>query len=249
MRQIGHHDIGAGIAQRLRVPAAIDADDAAESAGAPGLDAGDRVLHDDGTRRFRPEAPCRLQKSIRRRLALELEAGDVRPVHSRVEQLRDTRRLEHRRAVVAGGHDGGLDLLRPEFAHQRDRRFIGLDAVLLQVLQEIPVLQIAQRVHALHVGAVFGCAQRQFDPARLEEGCHAVVARLAVDVARVVGVDIKGDERFARLGGALLEKTVEQLFPGRGMHARRLGQHPVEIEQNRVVVPRGECDDDFHIAS
>ena len=160
LRHIGHHDIGAGIAQRLRVPAAIDADDAAESASAPGLDAGDRVLHDDGTRRFCPDAPCRLQKSIRRRLALELEAGDVRPVHSRVEQLRDTRCLEHRRAVVAGGHDGGLDPLRPEFAHQRDRGFIGLDAVLLQVLQEIPVLQIAQRAHALHVGTVFGCTQR-----------------------------------------------------------------------------------------
>ena len=37
LRQIGHHDIGAGLAQRLRVPAAIDADDAAESAGAPRL--------------------------------------------------------------------------------------------------------------------------------------------------------------------------------------------------------------------
>lgn len=117
MRQIGHHDIGTGFAQRLRVSAAIDADNAAESAGAPGADADDRVLHDHRTRRFRPDAPRRLQESIRGRLAFELEASDVLPVHSRVEQLRDTRCLEHRRAVVAGGHDGGLDLLGPEFAH------------------------------------------------------------------------------------------------------------------------------------
>ncbi len=87
LRQIGHHDIGADIAQRLRVPAAIDADDAAESTGAPGLDAGDRVLHDDGTRRFCPNATRRLYISIRCWLALEHEAGDVHPVHSRVEQL------------------------------------------------------------------------------------------------------------------------------------------------------------------
>ena len=164
-------------------------------------------------------------------------------VHPRVEQLRDARRLEHRRAVVAGGHDRGLDLLRPQRAHQRDRRFIDLDAALLQVLQEILVLQIAQRVHALRVGTVVGRAERQFDPARLEKGCHAVVARLAVDVAPVVGVDVEGDEGFARLGGALLEKLVEQLFPGRGMHARGPGQHPVEVEQNRVVVARRDGDD------
>ena len=52
--RLGHHDIGAGLAQRLRLPAVIDADDAAEAAGAPRLDAGDRVLHDDRARRLRP---------------------------------------------------------------------------------------------------------------------------------------------------------------------------------------------------
>ena len=135
LRQAGHHDIGAGLAQRLRLPAAIDADDTAESAGAPRLDAGDRVLHDDRARRFDLEALRRLQESIGRRLAVESQAGDIHPVHPRVEQLRYTGCLEHRRAVVAGGHDRRLDLLRPKCAHQRDRRFIDLDAVLLQLLQ------------------------------------------------------------------------------------------------------------------
>ena len=143
----------------------LDADNTANAASAPRLDAGKRVLHDNSPRRFHTEAPCRLQESVWCRLAPEIKAGDVRPVHSRVEQLRDMRCLEHRRAVVAAGHDGGLDLLRPELAHERHRRFIGLDAVLLQVFQELPVLQIAQGAHALHVGAVFGCTQRQFDAA------------------------------------------------------------------------------------
>ena len=135
LRQVGHHDIGAGLAQRLRLPAVIDADDTAESAGASRLDAGDRVLDDDRARRFHLEALRRLQERIGRRLAVESQAGDIHPVHPRVEQLRYTGGLEHRRAVVAGGHDRSLDLLRPQRAHERDRRFIDLDAVLLQVLQ------------------------------------------------------------------------------------------------------------------
>jgi hypothetical protein len=68
--------------------------------------------------------------------------------------------------------------------------------MLLQVLQEIAVLLITQRTDALHIGVVFRRTQRQFDPARLKEGCHAVVTRLAIDVALVIGVDIKGDERL-----------------------------------------------------
>ena len=72
---------------------------------------------------------------------------------------------KRRRAVVAGGHDRSPDLLRRELMHQRDRRFLRLDAVPLYLLQKIPVLQIAQRAHALHIGAVFGCAQRQLDVA------------------------------------------------------------------------------------
>jgi hypothetical protein len=37
--------------------------------------------------------------------------------------------------------------------------------VLLQLLAEIPVFEIAERAHALHLGAVFGCTERQLDPA------------------------------------------------------------------------------------
>ena len=113
------------------------------------------------------------------------------------------------------------------------------------MFQEIPVFQIAQRVHALHVGAVAGCTQRQFDPARFEEGSHAIVTELAVDIERVVGVDIKRNERFARLRGCCSRKLSKSFFHADCMYARRLGQHPVEIEQYRVVVSRGECGEDL----
>jgi len=55
--------------------------------------------------------------------------------------------------------------MRPQCAHQRERRLIGLDAVLLQLLEKVSVLEIAERAHALHVRSVFGCTQRQLDPA------------------------------------------------------------------------------------
>ncbi|MFY9329546.1 MAG: hypothetical protein WAO76_16240 [Georgfuchsia sp.] len=56
------------------------------------------------------EAQGTARSRHRRRLALEFEAGDVRPVYARIKHLCNTSGIKHRRAVVAGGHDGGLDL-------------------------------------------------------------------------------------------------------------------------------------------
>ncbi len=179
----------------MRAP--IDADDAAETAGAPRRDAGDGILDDNRARRFHFEAPCRFQEGIGRRLAVEREPDDFRTVHARFKELRYIGGLEHRRAVDAGRHHRGLDLLRPQRAHERDRRFIGLDAVLLQLFHEIVVLEVAECVHGSRAGSVFDRAEWQCDSARLKERRHAVVARLAVDVAAIVGVDVKGDECFA----------------------------------------------------
>jgi hypothetical protein len=49
-------------------------------------------------------------------------------------------------------------------------------------------------------------------------------------------MDIKGDERFAALFCPLLEKSIEEFFPGDGMHVRRFGEHAVEIEQDGIVI-------------
>jgi hypothetical protein len=80
------------------------------------------------------------------------------------------------------------------------------------------------------------------------EGGHAVVARLPVDVAAVVAVDVEGDERLAHVDGTSLEEAVEELLPGGGMHARRAGQDAVQIEQNRVIVARGDRHDGAGVA-
>jgi hypothetical protein len=129
LRQIGYDNVGAGVTQRLRLAAVVDADDAAESAGAPGLNAGDRVFDDDRAQRFHLEPPRCFQESIGRRLAVEREASDIEPVDPRVEELRYTGCLEHRRAIVAGGDDGGLDRSNQTSIHNRHPNQSRLDLV------------------------------------------------------------------------------------------------------------------------
>ncbi len=128
-------------------------------------------------------------------------------------------------------------------AYQGDSRVVDLDTMLFQLFGEIAVLQIAQAVHRLRARAILRCSPRQFDSARLEKRGHAVVTRFTIDVAPVVGIDVKRNEWFACSCSALLEKAIEQPFPCRGVDARRLGQYAVKIEQNRVVIPGGERDD------
>jgi hypothetical protein len=48
----------------------------------------------------------------------------------------------------------------------------------------------------------------------------------------MVEIDVEGDEGFACACRALLKKAVEEPFPRRGVHARRLGQYGVKVEQN-----------------
>jgi transglutaminase-like putative cysteine protease len=64
--------------------------------------------------------------------------------------------------------------------------------VLPEVLDEVLVLEVAERVLGLQARTVFRCAERQVDRTRCEEGRHAVVARLAVHVPTVVAVDVEG---------------------------------------------------------
>lgn len=111
------------------------------------------------------------------------------------------------------------------------------------MFQKILVFAIAKRADGVGFGVIFGRAMRKRHPARRKEGRHPVIARLAVDIASVVNINVKGNEWFARLCRPLLEKPVEQPFPGLGMDAGGFRQDSVEVEQNRVVVPWGESND------
>ena len=200
------------------------------------MHAGDRVLNDHRARWLELEAVRSLQERIRSRLPVQSKPGEIQSVDAHVEQIGDLCGREHRRAVVARGDDGRLDILRSKRAHQFDRRLITLDTLLVELLQKVLIFQVPQAVHGAHGRAVVRCAERQVDPARLEKGCGAVLSWLPVHVAAVVVLNVEWNKRFAGLCGSLLEKLIEQSLPGRRMHPGCLGQHSVEIEQDRIVV-------------
>src|SRR3954454_19753324 len=70
--QIGHDDVGAVSAQFVRLSKAVDADHAAETAGAAGLDAGQGIF-EHGTLPRRDGKPARtLEKEVGGGLAAEI---------------------------------------------------------------------------------------------------------------------------------------------------------------------------------
>ena len=80
-------DVGAVLEQRLALADAVDADDVAELPGAPGLDAGQRVL--EHRRLVGPHAePARaLEERVRRGLAAQAERVDDVAVDARLDVL------------------------------------------------------------------------------------------------------------------------------------------------------------------
>src|SRR5215207_8339426 len=78
------------------------------------------------------------------------------------------------------------------------------------------------------------------DAARAQEAVHAGVARLAIHIPVVVRVYLE------RLEGSHLalrhhfQVLVERPLPGGGMHASRIGDDPVEVEQPGPVLARGD---------
>ena len=71
------------------------------------------------------------------------------------------------------------------------------------------------------------------DPARCEKVANAVEARLSIDVERVVGVEIER-AKVSPLRAVRSEILVEHLFPARGVQAGGVGDHAVEVEQDRI---------------
>ena len=95
--EVADDDVGAVLAQRVGLADAIDADDEAEVAGPPGLDAGQRVLEHGRLPRLDAERPRAGEERVRRRLALQMLAlGD-----DAVDDLRRTGRRSRPRASTS----------------------------------------------------------------------------------------------------------------------------------------------------
>jgi hypothetical protein len=67
----------------------------------------------------------------------------------------------------------------------------------------------------------------------LQEGPHPLDPGLAVDVLVVVADRVERDELLAPFLRPVAEELVEHFLPGRVVHLRGLGDHPVHVEQAR----------------
>jgi hypothetical protein len=157
--------------------------------------------------------------------------------------LRDAGCFEHLRAVAARGNDGGSHVLCAKRFDEAHGRLVALHAVGFERFHEVLVLALGEPLHGELVARVIARAEWKLDAARGEKGRDAVQARLAVYVAPVVGCDIERHERFACSRRTLREQLVEKLLPRRRVHARSVREDTIEIEQDRVEIPRRECDD------
>ena len=86
-RQIGDDDVRAFPPEPLRLAAPIHADDAAETAGASRLHAGDGILNDNRPVGLNAETLGGLEEHVRLRFAFELKPGGLDAVHLGVEQI------------------------------------------------------------------------------------------------------------------------------------------------------------------
>ena len=223
--------VGAVLGQRPGLPGAIDTDDGRKAAGPPGLDTRERVLEHHGVVDAHAERPRAGQEGVGRRLAPQPLAPGHVPVHARLQQVCDPRGLEDLPAVRArrdhsaaqAGVAGGVQVA--------DRARVGVHPVLGDQLQDELVLARAEALHGLGPGRIARGALGQLDSARGEEPAHPIGAGEPVDVLVVLAPRVEGDELLARPFRSGAQELVEHLLPGRRVHLRGLGQHPVEIEE------------------
>src|SRR5215213_10466076 len=235
MHEVVDDDVGTAFAEDLWVLAPRHPDHQAEAPGPARSDPRDRVFHHDGTLGRRPEHPGCMFERIGSGLAAELLLrGDI-AVYPGVEEVHDARRFSHRPAVPAGGYNRHAGSPAFEPPDHGNRRFEHLDASNQEYLLEGSVLAVTEATDRLCARGIVRFSPREYDAARAEEGVNPIVARPAVNVFVVVGIYLERHEAGPSTLRNLFEVPVERAFPRRGVHAGRVGDDTVQIEQPGVV--------------
>src|SRR5215217_9547053 len=233
LREVLHDDVGPAAAQRLGLTGAVHADHPAERAGAPRLDARQRVLEDG---RFGPlglEQPRAVEEGVERRLAGELLALGDDAIDAGLEEVVYPGGDEHVLAVRARRDDGSTQRLIARRLHEADRALVRLDPLLADQLEHQLVLARAEGMHRLRLRRIGRRAHLQVDRARLQERADALQPWLTVHVLVVVGGAVELLERLPGPLRPVAQETVEHLLPRLGMDLRRLCEDAVQVEQAR----------------
>src|SRR5215471_13996973 len=96
------------------------------------------------------------------------------------------------------------------------------------------VLPISQATDGIGVWRLLRLTIRQVNTTGPQKTPHTLVARFPIHIAEIIRCDVKGLKWGVGLGGTLVQKSIKHLSPAGRMHAGGRGEHPVQIEQDRV---------------
>ena len=149
--EVRHDHVSARRAQRIGVARAVHADHMCETATSPRFDPRKRILHHDRPFRGGAELLRSLQEDGWIRLAEQSQPASHEAIDLHGEERTDARRTEDRAGVLAGRDDRGADAELLQAANQPDGALEGLDAVALDLIDEVAVLAVAEPADRLHI--------------------------------------------------------------------------------------------------
>src|SRR5690606_22306121 len=116
-----------------------------------------------------------------------------------------------------------------------------LHAFASQARVEELILAVSEPTDRLAVWWVVRIAEVKNDVSRFQKTANTFVARLSVDVLKIVLVQVERLERLTGSRGTFLKVIVEQLLPRRCVEARGVRYDAIEVEDGGIE--RLEVDD------
>ena len=132
--------------------------------------------------------------------------------------------------MVTGRRYGNAHAASASFPEERQGRAEHMYVLARQELDKVVVLAAGKPMHRHSLRLVPRLAQRHVDAPRGQEAQDAVEARLAVDIAAIIGFGVEGDEWNASFPRMPAEELIKQLLPGARVERCRLCDHAVEVE-------------------
>ena len=240
LAHITQDDVGTRRLQLLPVPGMIDPHHQSETATAACLDPGHSILDDHGTLRGHTESTRRLEEHRRIRLAGQTLIRGHQAVNDHIKRRLQARGLQQSLRVTAGCDEAHGDAAAAQTFQQRHGSGINTDTITGQRGQEQVIFTGPQSGDRPGIRSVPRAAGGKPDAAGGHKGADAVFAAASVHVKPVVPVGVERWRIRSHSGSGVGQDGVEELLPGRRMHAGSPGNDPVHVEQHRIIGQSGE---------
>ena len=143
------------------------------------------------------------------------------------------------RQLRLGGCHCDLDAVGNEFFHKLHGCLIDFRPLLLENFLEKFVFVVADSANGLLIRRIGGVSVWKVVSAGLQEAFYSLITGFAVDKFDVIVFAVKWNVLFALAFGHCLQKGVEGLFPGQGMHAGCVGDDAVKVKYDAFAINCG----------